>query len=62
VANHFLKAKQERVKAGELSPRTWNEYKAAAERLRAVTEHVRKWLWPAPEKAEEAADAQGEEE
>jgi integrase len=31
IANAFLNAKQVLVEAGELSPRTWTEYKAAAE-------------------------------
>ena len=77
LANHYLNAKQALVDSGELSPRTWVEYKAAAdfavrafgkhrlvadvapddfarlryrktisdERLRAVVDHVRGWLF-----------------
>src|SRR5262245_10520537 len=33
AANHFLNAKQALVDAGELSPRTWAEYKAMADEL-----------------------------
>jgi integrase len=30
LANHFLNAKQAKVESGELSPRTWEEYRTAA--------------------------------
>ena len=36
LANNFLNGKQERVEVGELSKRTWNDYKLATDLL--VTE------------------------
>jgi integrase len=39
VANAFLAAKQDKVDAGELSPRTWNDYKQATDQL---VEHLGK--------------------
>jgi integrase len=36
AANDFLDAKEELVKAGELSPRTWADYKEASELVRAT--------------------------
>ncbi len=64
LANRFLSAKQTLLDAGELSPRTWDEYKETTdllvkefgkgrvvkdlgpdERLKAVADHVRKWLF-----------------
>src|ERR1700745_335054 len=33
VCNHFLNAKQQLVDAGELSPRTWREYKDTCDLL-----------------------------
>jgi integrase len=33
LVNHFLNAKQDRIDTGELSPRTWVDYKAAADEV-----------------------------